>query len=137
MHGKEVECMLVYNLAEPASSNQSSNWTSSCLLVPKSDDSDRFCTGFRNVNMVTKPDCYPLLRIEDCDDEVGNANFVTELDLLKGYWQVPLTREQKKYAVSLHLKVCIVMPFGLRNAPATFQQLMNKVLYSLLHCIFG
>lgn len=65
------------------------------FLVDKADASDRFCTDFRKVNAVTKPDSYPLPRIEDCIDEVGGAKFVTKLDLLKGYWQVPLTAEEE------------------------------------------
>ncbi|KAL0189954.1 hypothetical protein M9458_017053, partial [Cirrhinus mrigala] len=62
-----------------------------CLLVPKSDPSYRFCTDYRNVKSVTKPDSFPLPRVEDCVDRVGSARYVTKLDLLKGYWQVPLT----------------------------------------------
>ncbi len=83
----EVEYMLRNGLAEPSQSA----WSSPCLLVPKADMSFRFCTDFRKVNAVTKPDCYPLPRIDDCVDRVGPAKFVTKLDLLKGYWQVPLT----------------------------------------------
>ncbi|WP_369074445.1 reverse transcriptase family protein, partial [Nocardioides malaquae] len=67
------------------------NWSSPCLFASKSDGSDRFCTDYRKVNGVTKPDCYPLPRIDDCVDNVGGAKYVTKLDLLKGYWQVPLT----------------------------------------------
>lgn len=43
------------------------------------------------VNSVTKPDSFPLPRIEDCVDKVGAAKYVSKLDLLKGYWQVQLT----------------------------------------------
>lgn len=49
------------------------------------------CTDYRKVNSVTVPDSYPLPRMEDCLDNLGSAKFVTKLDLLKGYWQVPLT----------------------------------------------
>lgn len=45
------------------------------------------------VNSATKSDCYPLPRLDDCIDRVGSAVFVTRLDLLKGYWQVPLTEQ--------------------------------------------
>ncbi len=53
----------------------------------KSDGSFRFCTDYRKVNAITKPDSFPLPRIEDCIDQVGNAKFVSKFDLLKGYWQ--------------------------------------------------
>ena len=79
--------MLENGTAEPSSSS----WSSPCLLADKSDGFDRFYTDFRKVNGVTKPDCYPLPRVEDCVGHVGNATYVTKLDLLKGYWQVPLT----------------------------------------------
>ncbi len=83
----EVTYMLQNGLAV---SSQSA-WSSPCLLVPKSDGSFRFCTDYRKINAVTKPDSFPLPRIDDCIDKVGPAKFVTKLDLLKGYWQVPLT----------------------------------------------
>ncbi len=67
-----------------------SSWISPCLLAYKSEGSDRFCTDFRKVNGVTKPDCYPPPRVEDCVD-LDTANYVSTIDLLKGYWQVLLT----------------------------------------------
>ncbi len=70
----------------------SSAWSSPCLLVPKPDGSHRFCTDYRKVNAITKPDSFPLPLMEDCVDNVGSARFVTKLDLLKGYWQVSLNR---------------------------------------------
>ncbi len=50
-----------------------------------------FCTDYRKVNSVMKPDSFPLPRMEDCMDRAGASKFVSKLDLLKGYWQVPLT----------------------------------------------
>ncbi len=84
--------MLEHGIAEPSSSL----WSSLCFLVDKSDKSDRFCDDFRKVNSVTKPHCYPLPRMEDCVDRVGSAWYVTKLDLLKGYWKVPLTDRAKE-----------------------------------------
>ena len=80
----EVDNMLENHIAEPCSSS----WSSPCLLVPKADNTPRFCSDFRKVNNVTKPDSFPLPRMEDCIDQVGSAKF----DLLKGYWQVPLSK---------------------------------------------
>lgn len=48
-------------------------------------------TDFAQISERLMPDCYPLPRNEDYIDQVGGAKFVTKLDLLKGYWQVPLT----------------------------------------------
>ena len=122
---KEVEYLMQHGLAEPSCAG----WASPCLLVDEADRSDRFCTDFRKVNAVTWPDCYPLPRIEDCIDQVGGAKFVTKLDLLKGYWQVPLTaraKEMSSFITPWGLFSYSVMLFGLQNAPATFQHLMNR-----------
>lgn len=84
---EEVDYLVREGLAKPSSSP----WSSPCLLVPKSDGNYRFCTDYRKINAVTVPDCFPLPRMEDCIDNLGSAQFVSKLDLLKGYWQVPLT----------------------------------------------
>ncbi len=129
----EIQYMLENGIAEPSSSS----WASPCLLVEKSDKSSRFCTDYRKVNAVTKPDAYPLPRIEDCIDQVGSAQFVSKFDLLKGYWQVPLSPRAKEisaFITSSGLFSYTVMSFGLRNAPATFQRLMNSVVSGLEGC---
>lgn len=89
------------------------------------------------MNNVTKPDCFPLPRIEDCVDRVGGAKFVSKLDLLKGYWQLPLTdraREISAFVTPDDFLQYTVMAFGMHNAPATFQRLMNIVLSGLSFC---
>lgn len=100
----EIQYMLENGIAEPSSSS----WASPCLLVEKSDQSPRFCTDYRKVKAVTKPDANPLLRIENCIDRVGAARFVSKFDALKGYWQIPLTDEPRKSQHSLHLLVCML-----------------------------
>ena len=125
----EVQYLLDNGLAVPSSSS----WASPCILVGKPDMTDRFCTDYRKVN-VTKPDSFPLPRMEDCVDAVGSARFVSKFDLLKGYWQVPLTpraQEISAFITPSGLYSYKVMSFGLRNAPATFQRLMNGVVAGL------
>lgn len=120
----EIPYMLDNGIAEPSSSS----WASLCLLVEKSDKSPRFCTDYRKVNAVIKPDAYPLPRVEDCIDRVTVARFVSKFDLLKGYWQIPVTARVKEISAFItpsDLYAYTVMSFGLRNAPATFQRLMN------------
>ncbi|KAL7851811.1 hypothetical protein SRHO_G00175960 [Serrasalmus rhombeus] len=89
---REVDYLIANNLAEPSFSA----WSSPCLLVDKPDGTYRFCTDYRKLNSVTKPDCFPLPRCDDCVDRVGSATFVSKFDLLKGYWQVPLTARAKE-----------------------------------------
>ena len=64
--------------------------------MPKKDGTYRFCTDFRKVNLVTKTDSYPIPRVKDCIDRIGCAKYISKLDLLKGYWQVPLTQRAKE-----------------------------------------
>ncbi|KAL1276640.1 hypothetical protein QQF64_036263 [Cirrhinus molitorella] len=114
-----------------------SSWSSPCLLVNKPDGSVRFCTDYRRVNAVTVPDSYPLPRMEDCVDSIGSAKFVSKLDLLKGYWQVPLTQRASDISAFVTPDCFMqynVMAFGMRNAPATFQRLIQTVLAGVPHC---
>ena len=130
---KEAEYLLQHGLAI----HSSSPWSSPCLLEAKSDGSPRFITDFRKVNAVTVPDSYPLPRMEDCVDNLGTAKFVSKLDLLKGYWQVPLTERASQISAFVtpdYFLQYTVMAFGMCNAPATFQRLVNSVLAGLSNC---
>lgn len=93
-----------------------------CILVGKPDGSHCFCTDFHKVNAITKTDSFPLPRMEDCVDQVGSAKFVSKVDLLKGFWQVPLAlsaQEISTFITPSGLFSFSVMPFGLKNAPST------------------
>lgn len=130
---QEVDYLLENGLAK----SSCSPWSSPCILVPKPDGSFRFCTDFRKVNAVTVPDSYPLPRMEDCVDNVGFAQFVSKLDMLKGYWQVPLTSKASEIAAFVTPDSFLqytAMAFGLRNAPATFQRLVNMILTDVKNC---
>ena len=88
-------------------------------------------TDFRRVNSVTKSDSFPIPRIDDCIDKLGDATYVSKVDLLKGYWQVPLTQKAKEitaFATPDNLYQYKVMPFGMKNSPATFQRMIHSVL---------
>jgi hypothetical protein len=88
----EIDYMLKNDIIEPSFSN----WSSPCLLVPKDGGSFRFVTDFRKVNALTKADSYPLPRIEDVIDKVGQAKIISKIDLLSGYWQMPLSDRAKE-----------------------------------------
>ena len=129
----ETDYLMENGLAVPSCSP----WCSPCILVPKPDRSFRFCTDYRKVNALTKADAFPLPRMEDCVDRIGSAKFVTKLDLLKGYWQVPLTpraSEISAFSIPDRFLQYTVMAFGLKNAPATFQRLMSQVLGNVDNC---
>ena len=130
---KEVQYMLKNDIIEESQSN----WSSPCILVPKHDGGFRFCTDFRKVNDKTKSDSFPIPRIADCIDQIGNAKFVSTFDMLKGYWQVPLTqraREISAFVTPSGLYQYKVMPFGMKNAPTTFQRMVNKLVLDIDGC---
>ncbi|XP_076044797.1 uncharacterized protein LOC143027398 [Oratosquilla oratoria] len=127
---KEVQYLLDHGLAEPSHSP----WASPCLLVPKADNTFRMCTEYRKINNVTVRDAYPLPLIEQLLDMIGDAHFISTIDLLKGYYQVALTQEAKAisaFVTPFGLYQYRVMAFGLTNAPATFQRLINAVIQGL------
>ena len=88
---EEVDYLLKHGLATP----NKSPWASPCLLAPKEGGSMRFCTDYRKVNTVTVKDFYPLPRVDDVIDAIGNK-FVTKIDLLKGYYHVELSDNAKE-----------------------------------------
>ena len=131
----EVKYLLENDFIEPSQSN----YSSPCILVPKSNGTYRMCTDYRKVNSVTKTDSFPIRIIDDCIDKVGNSKYmyVTKFDLLKGFWQVPLTdraKEVSAFATPNGLYQYKVMPFGMKNSPATFQRLVNNVICGLDGC---
>lgn len=134
---KSLDDSVQYLLENGLAVHSYSSWASPCLLVKKPDHTYRFCTDYRKVNCVTKPDSYPLPRIEDCVDQVGAARYVSKFDLLKGYYQVPLTpraQEISAFITPSGLYSYTRMAFGLRNAPSSFQRLMNRVVAGLEGC---
>lgn len=127
---KEVQYLLDNGLAE----HSISPWASPCILVPKADGTYRFCTDFRKVNSVTVKDSFPLPLIEELLDRVGNAKFVSTLDLKKGFWQIPLTDRAKtilSFVTPQGLFSYTVLSFGLCNSSATFQRVINHVIRGL------
>lgn len=101
-----------------------SPWASPVVLV----------VDFHRLNSITKADVFPLPRIDDSVGILANAKYFSTLDLRSGYWQVKMASESvQKTTFTTHsgLYEFVVMPFGLCNAPSTFQWLMKRVLAGL------
>ena len=124
---KEIEKMLKANRIRESYSP----WASPVTLAKKKNNSYRFCIDYRKVNAVTKSDAYPLPRIDELLERYQTAKWFTSMDLASGFHQVEMEESDKEktaFICSEGLYEFNVMPFGLKNAPGTFQRMMDKIL---------
>ena len=118
-----------------------SPWCNAVVLVRKKDGSLRFCINFRRLNALTVKDSHPLPHICETLESLARAAHYSTFDLNSGFWQVPMVAESKQYTAftlgSMGLYECESMPFGLCNAPPTFQRLMQNCLgeLNLMYCL--
>ena len=112
-----------------------SPWCNAVVLVRKKDGSLRFCIDFRGLNPWTKKDAFPLPRMQETMESMVGARHFYCMDLKSGFWQVQMDEESRQYTAftvgSMGVYESLRMPYGLCNAPATFQHLMQKCLGEL------
>ena len=126
---QQVDKLMDRGIIEPSDSPRASD----VVLVYKKDGTKRFCVDYRGLNSVTIKDAYPVPRIDDSLDAVSGARWFSTLDLSSGYWHVELgdNAEQKTaFVVRGGLFQSKVMPFGLSNAPATFEWFKSPLPHS-------
>ncbi|XP_073138783.1 uncharacterized protein [Henckelia pumila] len=110
-------------------------WLSNVVLVPKSTGKWRMCIDFRDLNKACPKDCYPLPRIDQLVDSTSGYELLCFMDAYQGYHQIPLAREDQdkvNFVMSGGTFCYVVMPFGLKNAGATYQRMMDRVFKNQL-----
>ena len=116
-------------------------WCNAVVLVQKKDGGLWFCIDFPHLNTLMKKDSYPLPRIQEVLESLVGAGHFSCLYLKSGFWQIKMEEVLKLYTTftvgNLEFFEFNHMPFGLCNAPATFQQLMQNCLgeLNLIHCL--
>ena len=126
----EIDRMLEAGIITPASSA----WSFPVVIATKKDGKPRFCVDYRILNRKIKPDRWPLPRIEEIFDELGGNSLFTTLDLFSGYWQIRMDtacKEMTTFVTRYSTYKFEVMPFGLMNAPSTFQRMMDEMVKDL------
>ncbi|KAL0411146.1 UNVERIFIED_CONTAM: Polyprotein P3 [Sesamum latifolium] len=105
-------------------------WLSNMVLVPKSGGKWRMCIDFRDLNKACPKDFYPLPRIDQLVDSTSGCELLSMMDASQGYHQIMLAPEDRKkvsFITSEGTFYYVVMPFGLKNAGATYQRLVDKI----------
>ena len=123
--------MLEAGVIEPSRSE----WASPVCLVKKKDGTYRFCIDYRRVNAVSRKDAFPIPDIQDALDNLRGSKYYITMDLLSGYWQLPMStraKERSAFCTKRGLFQFTRMPFGLSGAPGSFCRLMSIALRDLL-----
>ncbi|UYV79013.1 K02A2.6-like, partial [Cordylochernes scorpioides] len=127
---EQIDEMLTEGIIRPSSSP----WSFPVILVKKRDGEYRFCVDYRKLNNVTVKDVYPIPRIDEVMDTLQGSTHFSAIDLRSGYWQVEVEERDKEktaFTTAHGLYEFNVMPFGLCNAPATFERNMENMLGNL------
>ncbi|KAL6319224.1 hypothetical protein AAG906_013898 [Vitis piasezkii] len=111
------------------------DWLANVVVVPKKEGKWRVCVDYTNLNNACPKDSFPLPRIDQIVDSTSGQGMLSFLDAFSGYHQIPMSPddEEKTAFITPHDLYCYkVMPFGLKNAGATYQRLMTKIFKPLI-----
>ncbi|KAI7959262.1 hypothetical protein MJO28_003053 [Puccinia striiformis f. sp. tritici] len=105
------------------------------VIIAWHNDKSRMVGDFRCLNNYTKADYYPIPRIDHSLHNLSKAKYITAMDVLKGFHQIPIHPESRKFMrIICHLGIYeyLRMPFGIKNAPSHFQRMMDSVFGSFI-----
>lgn len=134
MHRQEAQKQIDRMLEEGIIEHSSSPWASAYVQVKKKTAEMRLCIYFRKLNEKTKKNVYPSPNIEDCLEPLSGNCYFSQLDLASGYWQIRMAegaKELTEFRIENGHHQFRRMPFGLCNAPASFQRLINALFAGL------
>jgi hypothetical protein len=121
---KLKKAKLIHKVAHPT-------WIANPVVVPKTNGSGRICVDFTSLNKACPKDPYPFPRIDQIIDSIAGCDLLCFLDAFSGYHQIKMAREDEEktaFITPCNVYYCICIPFGLKNAGATFKRLMRKAL---------
>jgi RNase H-like domain found in reverse transcriptase/Reverse transcriptase (RNA-dependent DNA polymerase)/Integrase zinc binding domain/Ty3 transposon capsid-like protein/gag-polyprotein putative aspartyl protease/Zinc knuckle len=122
----EIKKMLQAKIIEQSVSP----WSASVVMVSKKDGSKRLCVDYRRLNSVTVLDPFPIPMVQDVLEGMKDSHWFSEIDLKSGYWQIKMATdsiEKTAFSTTSGHYQFIRLPFGLKNAPATFCRMMWKL----------
>ena len=138
----EEVCTSLQDMLEAGAIHLSqSPWFNALVLVRQKDGTLHFCVDFRHLNAWMKKDSYPLPHIQEALESMAGSAHFSSMDFKSGFWQTKMAQESQQYTAfmvgNLGFYEFTCMPFGLYNAPTTFQHLMQNTLgeLNLTYCM--
>jgi len=105
------------------------------VIIAWHNDKSRMVGDFRALNNYTRPDYYPIPRIDHSLHNLSKAKYITTMDVLKGFHQIPIAPDSRQFLrIICHLGIYeyLRMPFGIKNAPSHFQRMMDSIFGSFI-----
>ena len=128
---KQVDSLIQKGMVEETSGSEISRFCSPCFLVSQGEKK-RLVVDYSRLNEIVDPDVNSLPNLESQIEGFAAKKYKSKLDMRQGFWQVRLTDNAKEMTAMIlpdgRVVRWVVMPFGINNAPAVFQELMRRIL---------